>query len=297
MCVVSLDSRRASRLYDKARAGRWRVGSEAFRAALDASVDHAFAGRQPSVADVDRYLSGLRLEDLALACACAAGDEGAWEHFVLEYRPVLYRAGDALDPSGEGRELADSLYADLYGIRDREGARQSLFRYFHGRSSLATWLRAVLSQRHVDRLRAGRRLEPLPDDDSPAAVPEGRSAPDPDRRRLLDWLNTALAWAIAALDPKDRLRLGCYYAQRLTLAQIGRMLGEHEATVSRQLARTRRDIRRAVEARLQHVHRLDAAGIQECFAAVSEDPGEIDVAAIMETAPLRKIDAPQRSRS
>jgi DNA-directed RNA polymerase specialized sigma24 family protein len=41
------------------------------------------------------------------------------------------------------------LYADLYS--------KSLFRYFQGRSSLATWLRAVLSQRYVDRIRANRR--------------------------------------------------------------------------------------------------------------------------------------------
>ena len=47
----------------------------------------------------------------------------------------------------------------------REGQRQSLFRYFQGRSSLATWLRAVLAQRYVDRQRALRRLAPLADGD------------------------------------------------------------------------------------------------------------------------------------
>ena len=95
-------------------------------------------------------LDKLHLEDLALACGCAVGDEGAWEHFIREQRPTLYRAADALDPGGGARELADSIYGELF--------ERSLFRYFHGRSSLATWLRAVLAQRHVDRLRAGRRL-------------------------------------------------------------------------------------------------------------------------------------------
>ena len=52
---------------------------------------------------------------------------------------------------------------------------------------------------------------------------------------------------MAQLDPRDRLRLGCYYAQQLTLAETGRLLKEHEATTSRQLARTRKDIREAVE--------------------------------------------------
>ncbi len=115
-------------------------------------------------------MSDTYARDLELARQCAAGDERAWERFVREYRPVLYRAADALDPSGGARDLADSLYADLYGIRTAEvsesgSERRSLFRYFQGRSSLATWLRAILAQRYVDRLRAGRRLQPLPDDE------------------------------------------------------------------------------------------------------------------------------------
>ncbi|HWF85924.1 MAG TPA: hypothetical protein VG222_13790, partial [Vicinamibacterales bacterium] len=110
-------------------------------------------------------------DDLELARQCAAGDERAWERFVLEYRPVLYRAADALAPGGGARDLADALYADLYGMQERDGERRSLFRYFQGRSSLATWLRAVLAQRYVDRVRAERRLVPLPDHDDggPAA--------------------------------------------------------------------------------------------------------------------------------
>src|SRR2546430_16826750 len=88
----------------------------------------------------------VHANDLALASACATGDEAAWERFIREYRPILYRAADALDSTGRARELADALYADLYGL----GERQSLFRYYQSRSSLATWLRAVLAQRYID---------------------------------------------------------------------------------------------------------------------------------------------------
>ena len=45
---------------------------------------------------------------------------------------------------GTGRELADSLYADLFGLDTRDGERRSLFRYYHGRAKLTTWLRSVL---------------------------------------------------------------------------------------------------------------------------------------------------------
>jgi RNA polymerase sigma-70 factor (ECF subfamily) len=218
---------------------------------------------------VSRYLSSLHLDDLALACACVLGDAAAWDHFVLEMRPVLYRSADALDRSGAAREIADSLYADLYGIDQRGGTRQSLLRYFHGRSSLATWLRAVLSQRYVDRVRVERRTEPLPDE---LSIGTSSSPPDPDCSRFVDILRSALQRALAQLDTRDRLRLRCYYAQELTLAQTGKLLKEHEATTSRQLARTRQTLRKAVERDLQS-QGLNDVQITRCFDCATHDPG------------------------
>jgi RNA polymerase sigma-70 factor (ECF subfamily) len=196
------------RLYRQARAERWNVSREVFAEALAASAAKAFAGTTPTARGVERYLMSLHLEDLALACGCAIGDAAAWDQFVAEQRPVLYRAADALDPSGGAREAADSMYADLYGLQDSEGARRSLFRYFHGRSSLATWLRAVLAQRFIDRLRARRRFEPLPEEDSSNAFVSAAAAPDPDRLRYQTLIREALGRSVARLDARDRLRLG-----------------------------------------------------------------------------------------
>jgi RNA polymerase sigma factor (sigma-70 family) len=218
--------------------------------------------------------------DLELARRCAAGDEEAWQRFVLEYRPILYRAADALDRSGGARELADSLYADLYGIKGGAAQSRSLFRYFQGRSSLATWLRAVLAQRYVDQQRARRRLEPLLDEGhgDGAALVAGHAAhhPDPDRPRYLALMRRALACVVAALPDRDRLRLACYYVQALTLAETGRLLKEHEATVSRHLAHTRDAIRRDIERQLRS-EGLTSDQIDACFASVVEDPGPIDL--------------------
>jgi RNA polymerase sigma-70 factor (ECF subfamily) len=264
-----VDHALAERLYRQAKGDRWRLPQAAFTAALETSCAKAYAGDDPSAREVARYLSSLHLEDLALACACALGDAAAWDHFVLEMRPGLYRAADALDPSGGARELADSLYADLYGVDQRGGTRQSLLRYFHGRSSLATWLRAVLAQRHVDRVRVERRIEPLPEELPGRA---SQAAADPDCIRFVDLLRSALETAVAHLDPRDRLRLGCYYAQQMTLAKTGALLKEHEATTSRQLARTRQGIREAVEQDLR-ARGLSDAQIVRCFECATEDAG------------------------
>jgi RNA polymerase sigma-70 factor (ECF subfamily) len=272
-----MDARRAERLYKRADASRWQVPAEVLSSALERSAEKAFAGRSPSDAELDRYFDSLHLADLALACACATGSEDAWDHFVSEFRPVMYRAADAIDASGGGREVAEALYAELFGLKERDGIRQSVFRYFHGRSSLATWLRSLIAQRHVDRHRETRRLAPLPEDSSPASIPSATKSAHPDRDRFVAAMHAALSAAIAALAPRERLRLACYYAQEMTLAQIGKLTREHEATVSRQLAKTRRAIRNEVERRLQTDRGFSPAEIDECFESIVDDAGHLDL--------------------
>jgi RNA polymerase sigma-70 factor (ECF subfamily) len=215
---------------------------------------------------------------------------------MREYRQALYRAGDAIAPGGPGRELADSLYAELYGLKAGDDGRRSHFVYFHGRSSLVTWLRTVLAQRHVDRLRAGRRIEPLPADEGPGALPAPAATEDPHRPRYLTVMHQAVLAAVLLLASKDRLRLNCYYAQGLTLAEIGRLTGEHEATVSRQLARTRRTIREAVEQRLRDTERMNPDDIAACFASVVDDAGPLELDDLLSAGAARKNVAAGRSQ-
>ena len=290
-----LEASRLIALHAEAGGARWGVSTEAFEAVLDASLARAFAGRTPSTADIDRYLSSLHLTDLMLACACAGGHEEAWATVLRDTRPSLYRAADALDPTGRARELADAVYGDLFGVREREGTRQSLFRYFHGRSSLATWLRALLAQRHVDALRSSRRLQALPEDDDAAPLRAEEPAPDPSRSRHMAAVTRGLTAALAALEPRDRLRLAAYYVQRLTLAQIGRLLNEHEASVSRHLSRIRGLLRAAIERHLSDVEGMSADDAAEALRSAQADPGAINLAALVGDLPGRKIAAQDRS--
>ncbi|HUF48755.1 MAG TPA: sigma-70 family RNA polymerase sigma factor [Vicinamibacterales bacterium] len=293
----AIDDVLARRLHTRARADRWRLAPARFARALAASDAR---GLRPDAdpAARERYLSALHLEDLALACACADGHDEAWEHLLREYRPLLHRAADALDPTGGARELADALYGDLYGTTTRDGTRRSLFEYFHGRSSLATWLRSVLAQRHIDRLRAARRTSPLPDDDSSATplVTTADTAPDRPRRPHAAALARALGRAIGDLSPRERLRLGCYYAQEMTLKAIGRLTGEHEATVSRQLARSRESVRAEVVRILHTESALTDAQIAECFAAATADAGTLDLTRLLGPSAPGKNPAADRSR-
>jgi len=295
MPAPPLDDALVARLYARAKGDAWQLPRRVFADALAASATRAVGDDTIRAGDLERRLAALHLEDLALACACAMGNDAAWEHFIREQRPQLYRAADALDPTGNARDLADALYADLFGFPDSEGNRKSLFRYFHGRSTLSTWLRAVLAQRHVDRLRSARRLESLPDEETVALPPGPSDASDPERPRYLMLIRRTLRRAVAKLDPRDRLRLGCYYGQSLTLAETGRLLGEHEATASRNLARTRKAIREDVEGQLRTEAGLNEAQVARCFEVVTEDARFLDLTEVLPEDDRAREARPDRS--
>jgi len=247
--------------YVQSQAGRWRVPRERFAAALERSAKKALAPGPATAQKLQEYFSALHLEDLALATACADGGDAAWEHFFSTYRAYMRAAASAIlrckAGSAEACDLADSLFSELYGLAAGKGAEPSLFRYFHGRSSLKTWLRAVLAQRHIDSIRAGRRFEELAGDETGDPRQSIRLGPetlpvDPHRERYVASFTRALQTALERLEPREKESLRLYYAEEKTLAEIGRLLGEHESSVSRHLDRVRRDLRQAVEDILRH---------------------------------------------
>ncbi len=292
-----------NQLFAEARAASWGVDRDAFAATLQLSAKKHFVEDIPPVAKLEGYFFSLHLQDLALACGCAQGNSAAWDYFVATYRGYLRSAAGIIlhcpPDSPAAQELADSLFAELYGLS--EGAnRRSLFRYFHGRSSLKTWLRAVLAQRHVDTIRASRRFTQLDSADGeidlaalrpallPAINPDGAGPQrDPHRDELVAVFHRTLEVALGLLAPRDKERLRLYYAAEQTLAEIGRKLGEHESSVSRNLDRTRRELRQQVEQALRKgsssldgrasVAGLSDAQIALCFEYASEDaPIDLD---------------------
>jgi RNA polymerase sigma factor (sigma-70 family) len=269
-----IDEPLLDRAFKRSNAPRWNLSRNSFAHALERSVASRFATETWTPASVSQYVDSLNLEELALACACAEGQVSAWAYFIECHRPGLRAAARAIAGGDEGGELADSLYAELYGLDERDGHRRSLFDYFHGRSRLSTWLRSILAQRHVDRIRAARKMRPLDEEDE--ALPDRRAVvvdEEPDRARFAHMAQQALGEAIGRLEPRDRLRLSFYYLQRLTLAQIGRLLGEHEATASRKLARIRRELRAEVQRQLRQERGMGDAQVQACMEFALEDVG------------------------
>ena len=254
-----------ARLCKRASAARWNVSDESIR---DAAYRGMRAAGALDGAGAESYLDAIHAEDLSLAIACQAGDSAVWEHFITSFRPSLYAAARAIaGDEARGRELADSLWAEMYGMEVRDGRRRSILSYFHGRSSLMTWMRAVLAQRHVDYIRSQSRIAPLDEHADLAANTrdDHGDASDTERARCVAMLGKALDDALKALAPRDRMRMAYYYRHDLSLKEIGRVMDEHESTVSRRLARTRDQLKREIERTLHDGDQLSHDQIRLCY--------------------------------
>ncbi len=273
-----IDPALVARLHARAKASRWGVAAERFREVLARAASKRFAspnpGADPSATALAEFLEHLHLEDLAPAIGCADGDDGAWETFVARYRTELTRAAAAIAGPMQGRDLADALFAELFGVDARGAHRRPLFDYFHGRSRLSTWLHALLSQRHVDVIRAARRTSSLDELEHPEAMLRvAAEPPDPDRDRLVSALQQAFDAALGELDANDRLRLACYHVDQMTLAEIARLFREHEATASRKLQRIRQRLRQRIDQQLARAHGLKPEQVRQCYEYALEDGG------------------------
>jgi RNA polymerase sigma-70 factor, ECF subfamily len=202
-----------------------------------------------SEAEARAFILSLRIDELALARACAAGDNTAWEIFLTRYREKLYLSALRIArEDSAARELADTLYADLYGTTTRDGQRASKLASYTGRGSLEGWLRTVLAQEYVNRYRRTKRLVSL-DEESEEGVQF--RAPEPEPVATADnRLARATDEALALLSGEDRMVLSAYYLDGHTLAKIARMLGVHESTISRKLDKLAKVLRKQIVASL-----------------------------------------------
>src|SRR5437660_487805 len=217
----------------QAKTQEYGLGREQFVAILN-EIGAKYLPPQPSERERGEFFASLRLEELALARACAAGHERAWEIFMARYREKLYDiAAYIAKESSAARELADSLYADLYGTTTRDGQRVSKLASYTGRGSLEGWLRTVMAQEFVNRYRRQRRLVSLEEESEDGKEFAAKETEPP--AGLDPRVQTATDEALAALQPEERFILASYYLDERTLAEIARTLAVHESTISRKL--------------------------------------------------------------
>lgn len=234
-----------SQLYDRSGSSQYSISQSDFIVILGGVIDVQLEADVNSSA-VGDLLASLRVEELALARACAAGSERAWDVFLTRYREGLYTAALSIAHDDTiAHELADSLYADLFGTESQQGRRVSKLSSYLGIGSLQGWLRTILAHGFIDRYRTERPLVSLTspeeneDFDIPAPAPAVDTNVDPR-------VETAIDSALQELNPEDRYLLASYFLHGRTLAEIGRILGMHESTVSRRLDKLAGKLRKKI---------------------------------------------------
>lgn len=209
------------------------------------------------------FIDKLQADDLCLIVACEQGSQTAWNDLVERFSSTVRSAARSASSNEEGAEdLAQSIWAELHGLRMREDGRPAgKLAYYSGRGSLAGWLRAVVAQLAIDQHRKESRLVQTEEDEDFDRILQhsheektwsghGESAnPEVEISRKLagSQMQSALADSIKTLSAEDRLLIKLYYFDGLRLREAGAVLGVHEATASRRLTRLHTELRNAVE--------------------------------------------------
>ena len=242
------------------------------------------AGADENKAVVGEFIASLNLDDLCLALACAKGDDAAWEDFFHDYRAYLNGIARAhTNDSSKAEQLADSTFAELYGLRETDGERISKFSFYSGRGSLKGWLRAVVFQLSADSHRQSNRYVQTEEDEDldrlakPIELerhhlPEITFVRDRYRAAVAD----ALRRAFTQLNSKEGLLLAYYYCDEMTLREIGRVFNVHEASISRWIAKTNKHVRKLVEKNLAAEHGFKRREIAEAIELAAQ---QLDISA------------------
>src|SRR5437879_3608924 len=260
--------------YAKSAAGKFGLSFSDFAGILqEISARYLAPGATlPKVAELHQ---SLRLEELVLARACAGGCEAAWDSFLNQYRQKLYdAAGSIARDESVARELADSLYADLFGTRQTsEGGRISKLASYTGRGSLEGWLRTVLAQEYINQYRSQRRLVSFDEQIGTAAPAQWKDAGAiPADARL----ERAVDAALLELSPEERYLLASWYLDERTLAEIARIRGVHESTISRRIERITATLRKRIVRGLRD-HGMSARAAEEALDAADVRDLTLDV--------------------
>jgi RNA polymerase sigma-70 factor (ECF subfamily) len=296
----------AKRLLARA-AGARALDAEALMPRVRATVEKYLLRHQPgaSAAEVGAFIDALRADELLLVVACERGDAAAWDELVGQFRPtVLSAARGASANESDAEELAGSVWAELYGLRERaDGSPAGKLAYYSGCGSLGGWLRAVVGQLAIDHHRRTSRLvqtEEASDFDRAAAEAHGgdgwrASAPrDPEsalaESEASSAFGAALARALGGLEGEDRLLVKLYYFDGLRLKEAGAVLGVHEATASRRLTRLHAEIRKRVEVILTGEHKWTREEVARTLSEAARSQTDADLRTMLATEVVAAVE-------
>lgn len=220
----------------------------------DARFEAWVHARRDPDAPVETALDKLRLAELYLACACAAGETRALAAFDAEYLARDSKISDDVKQKVRQRLfVGDAPRIANYG----------------GRGELGSWVRTVATRIAIDESRGVREV-PTEDALLDALDIDASSGPAYDvlKAEAKQFMQTALREALAALSARDRTLLLQYYIDGVGVTELGKLHGLAASNISRQLAKARVTLLAQVKRSIMRQKQLGASELDSLLDLV-----------------------------
>lgn len=177
-------------------------------------------------------MGGETNEDATLVAAAAAGDAAAFRSLVDRHLSgVLAVARRMLRDEAEAEDVAQETMLRLW--RSAEGLDV-------GTLGLRPWLRRVVSNLCVDRMRSGKRLVVV--EEPPERAQSATQQSDLEVQDASQRVDAALK----SLPDRQRTALTLFHYEGLSQIEIGQIMGISDEAVESLLARARRSLKTAL---------------------------------------------------
>lgn len=170
--------------------------------------------------------------DAALLAGAADGDEAAFRSLVERHLSgLLVLARRMLRDDAEAEDVTQEALLKLW--RSREALEVGAY-------GLRPWLRRVVSNLCIDKMRSSRRLTVTDD------VPERAEPADQLTQVEAQDASERVDTAIKALPDRQRTALTLFHYEGLSQIEVGRIMGVSDEAVESLLARARRSLKVAL---------------------------------------------------